>query len=1030
MSPAGFAQRHRAAVALAAVLLFLIGLWAMITLPAGIYPEVAFPRIAIIAHGGTFEPRDMVVAVTRPLEEAVSGAVDLRRVRSRTVRGAAELKLDFRPGADMNFALQQVQGRIAGIQGELPPDLVIQTERLTPSVFPMMQFELIGADPVVLRDLAQYSLRPRLARLPDVGEVDVQGGLVREVSVILDPARLVSARVSAAEVADRIRSANVVEATGRVDREYRQVGVLVSGLAATPEAVGEIVVRSAGATVLRVRDLGQVRYGSEDLFEITRGNGQPAALLNVSRQPTGNTLRLERAVLAMADTLRAGLPAGVRLDLVYDQARLVRESIGSVRDAMLIGGLLAVGVLLFFLGDWRVTLIAALTVPLTIVGTFAGLALFGDSLNLMSLGGLAVAVGLVIDDAVVVVENLDRRLRGTPPAERARRLREAADEILGPVAGSTFTTVVVFAPLALLQGVVGQFFKSFALALGIAVLLSLLLALLLVPSLADAWLGERLDSKGAGPVRRLARTEAIHRGLVDRAMRSPLAVGASVVLLAVIGLGASRAVGSGFLPQMDEGGFILDYWTPAGTSLAETDRQVGRIEAILRADSAVQAFTRRTGSELGFFATAPHQGDMTVLLKPRRERSASVFEVINRVRDRIETEVPAVRTEYPLILQDLLGDLAGSPEPIEIKVFNPEVRVAERAGVALAEGISSVPGLEDLFDGTTGDVPSLRVALEPVRLARLGITAEDATRQARASLFGLEAGAVREPDRLVPIRVRLTDSMRLRGDVVAQLPVVGPGGWAPLGSLGQVAEGNDPSELSRENLRPMVAVTGAVDVEHSTLGQVMREIRARVARVPLPAGVTYEFGGQYASQQESFRQLLLVFGLAAGLVLLVMVFQFGSFRGPLLILLAASLGLTGAVVALWITGVPFNVSSFMGLILLVGLVVKNGIIMLDAAIRLRREGRDPLTALEEAGSLRLRPILMTTLCTLAGLFPLALGIGSGAELQQPLAIAVIGGLTLSTGVTLILLPPALRAARALDHAGATPQATAAPPPAV
>jgi multidrug efflux pump subunit AcrB len=468
---------------------------------------------------------------------------------------------------------------------------------------------------------------------------------------------------------------------------------------------------------------------------------------------------------------------------------------------------------------------------------------------------------------------------------------------------------------------------------------------------------------------------------------------------------------------MDEGGFILDYWMPAGTSLAETDQQVSRIEAILRADSAILAFTRRTGSELGFFATAPHRGDMTVLLKPRSQRSVSVFEVINRIRDRISAEVPAARTEYPLILQDLLGDLAGSPEPVEIKVFATDVRIAERSAAAISDRIDSIPGLEDLFNGTAGDIPSLRVGLDPVRVARLGLTTADAAQQARASMFGEDAGAAREPDRLVPIRVRLPDSVRLGREVTARLPIVGPSGWMPLGALGTVTESSDPSELNRENLRPMVAVTGSVDVEQSTLGEVMREVRARVRQVPLPAGVSYEFGGQYASQQESFRQLLLVLGFAAGLVLLVMVFQFGSFRGPLLILFAASLGLSGAVVALWLTGVPFNVSSFMGLILLVGLVVKNGIIMLDAALRLRRSGRTPMAALSEAGALRLRPILMTTLCTLAGLFPLALGLGAGAELQQPLAIAVIGGLTLSTAVTLFFLPPMLLAARALEDVG-------------
>lgn len=1014
MSPTGFAQRHRAAVFLGTVMLVAAGLQALRTLPAGIYPEVTFPRIAVIVHGGTFEPNDMVVAVTRPMEEALSGVIDLRRIRTRTVRGAAELNLDFRPGSDMNFALQQVQGRIAALESELPPGLGIQAERLTPSVFPMMQFELTGADPMQLRDLAQYEIRPRLARLQEVGDVEVQGGLVREVSVELDPTRLVAYRIGTAEVADRISQANVVEAAGRIDRDYRQLSVMITGLAATPADIGDIVVRRDGAGVVRVKDLGRVSYGSEDLFELARGNGKPAALINVARQPTGNTLRLERAVLAMADTIRRSLPKNVKLEMVYDQAELVRASIGSVRDAMLVGGILAAIVLLLFLGHWRITAIAALTLPLTIIGTFAGLQIAGDSLNLMSLGGLAVAIGLVIDDAVVVVENLERRLRGVPPDRRSEVIRDATDEILSPVAGSTVTTVVVFAPLAFIQGVVGQFFFSFALALGIAVLLSLALAVLVVPSLAELWLsGEAHQPKRAGRGWFTPVAEAYHR-LAARAVGSRKFLAAGVAALVILGYTAATRVGTGFLPEMDEGGFILDYWTPTGTSLAETDRQIQRVEQILAADSAVRSFTRRTGAELGFFATTPNSGDMTVLLKPLSQRHASIFEVINRLRDRIETEAPSVRVEFPLILQDLLGDLAGSAEPVEIKVFNPDVRVAEGAAATIADSISGIPGLEDLFNGVIGDLPTLEVSLDPVRLSRLGLTPAEAVAQSRAALFGMEAGFVREPNRLVPIRVRLPDSIRYQAGVAGRLPIVGPDGWAPLSNVGRVADSASPSELSRENLRPMAVITGSVDVATSSLGAVMREIRQRVRRLALPPGVTYEFGGQYLSQQESFRQLLLVLGFATGTVLLVMVFQFGTLRGPLVILTAALLGLSGAAAALFVTGVPFNVSSFMGLILLVGLVVKNGIILLDAARKIRRDGAVPREALLQAAQLRLRPILMTTLCTLAGLLPLAFGIGAGAQMQQPLAIAVIGGLSLSTMVTLLLVPAGLLLTKTLE----------------
>lgn len=1008
MSVARFAARHRAPILLGTMLLTGSGIYALATLPAGIYPEVTFPRIAIVALGGAFEPRDMVVAVTRPMEEAVSGVIDLRRIRSRTVRGGAELSLNFRPGADMPFALQQVQGRIAALQPSLPPGLTILAERLTPSVFPMLQYELTGGDPVLLRDLAQYTIRPRLARLADVGAVEIQGGLVREVTVELEPSRLAARRISVAQVADQIAATNIVTAAGRVDRRYLQYSVMVSALTPTPAAVAATIIRREGDGLVRVGDLGRVGYGVEDRFQLTTGNGAPAALLNISRQPRGNILHVADAVRATVDSIRPLLPAGVRLQPVYDQGVLVRESIASVRDAILIGSLLAIAVLFLFLGRLDLTLIAAITLPLAVVGTFAGLAAAGDSLNLMSLGGLAVAIGLVIDDAVVVVENIARKTRGR--ARDEERVLAATDEILAPVASSTLTTVVVFAPLALLTGVVGQFFRSFSMALAAAVLLSFGYAVTVIPILTTRLRApEGAREWGIS----LARVESWYVATVRRLLgRRLLALGfaGGMVLLAVI---AWRAIGTGFLPQMDEGGFILDYWTATGTSLAETDRELGKIEAILREDPAIEAFTRRTGVELGLFATAPNRGDMTVLLKPRATRRESVFAVMNRLRVRLDREVPAVRVEYHQILEDLLGDLTGSPERVELKLFDPDGTVAAAAAKQVTAAIADVPGLADLFDGDAGRLPEMLMVLDPVRLSRLGLSAADASHQARAALFGADAGAVREPDRLVPIRVRLSDSARYSASVAGRVPIVGPGGWAPLASLGTIRDTSVAAELLRENLRPVVMVTGAVDPERGSLGAVMAAVRRRLGKIALPAGVSLEYGGQSVGQRESFRQLLLVLGLAAGAVLLVMVAQFGGFRGPIMILVAASLGLTGALGALALTGVPFNVSSFMGLVLLVGLVVKNGIILLDAARALGASGLPPADALAEAGRIRLRPILMTTICTLAGLLPLAFGLGPGAELQRPLAIAVIGGLTLSTLVTLVLLPVGLAASGAL-----------------
>jgi multidrug efflux pump subunit AcrB len=453
---------------------------------------------------------------------------------------------------------------------------------------------------------------------------------------------------------------------------------------------------------------------------------------------------------------------------------------------------------------------------------------------------------------------------------------------------------------------------------------------------------------------------------------------------------------------MDEGGFILDYWAPTGAALGETDRQIGVIERILLHDPDVQAFTRRTGSELGFAATAPNTGDFTVLLKPRARRDASVYEVMGRVRAQAEAQAPAVRVEFVQLLQDVIGDLAGAPEPVELKLFSRDQTAAERAAAVVAKAIAPTAGLVDLFNGVQGPSPELRLALDPVRTARLGLTATEVEAQARAALFGTEAGTAREPDRVIPIRVRLSDSVRSSADLMTRVPVLGSRGWAPLAGLGAVSDTGGPSELRRENLRPYVAVTGRTSGR--SLGGVMGDVRAAVAGVPLPAGVTLELGGQYVTQQAAFRQLLGVLALGTGAVLLVLVAQFDGLAGPLAIILAAPLGLAGTLALLAATGVAFNVSSFMGVILLVGLVVKNGILLLDAARHAHAAGAGAHDALIEAGRHRLRPILMTTLCTLAGLAPLALGLGAGAELQRPLAVAVIGGLTVSTCVTLLLLP--------------------------
>jgi multidrug efflux pump subunit AcrB len=652
-------------------------------------------------------------------------------------------------------------------------------------------------------------------------------------------------------------------------------------------------------------------------------------------------------------------------------------------------------VLIAFLRDWRITAIAATTLPLTIIGTFFILHLAGGTINLMSLGGLAIAIGLVIDDAIVIIENIHRhRAMGASALVAAEA---GTQELLAAVVGSTLTTVVVFVPLGMLQGVVGQFFAALSLTLAGAVLLSLVYALLFIPNAAAYVLsGHREHSAG------LVWLSDHYGTMLRRVLHHPRVVIAITLLVAAIGVLFYFRLETGFLPAMDEGGFVIDYWTPEGTSLPETDHMVRGIEGLLKQTPEVSGFVRRTGAELGLFATAQNTGDFVVRLKDRSQRSRTADEIITDLRGRFEEKVPGMTIEFMQLLQDMLGDLEGNPQPIEVKLFGDDINTLSDLAERVEAGMKKIDGVVDIVKPQRGN-PELDVHVQPTRAAKAGLTTDQISSQLAAGLLGQVATEFRRSDRLVDVRVRYPDRVRFDAEWLRQFPLVTPtGSVVPLTATADLATAAGASELSREDLRQMVPVTARL--EGRGLGSGVRDVRAMMDRMTLPVGYSYAIGGLYESQQESFRSMLLVLSVALLLVFGVLVAQFRRYSSALIILSAAPLSLVGAFGLLIITGTPLNVSSFMGLILLIGLIVKNGIILLDYADRLREEEADPIEALVRAGRIRLRPILMTTLCALFGLLPLALGLGAGAEMQKPLAIAVIGGLSVSTIITLVFVP--------------------------
>jgi len=1011
---------QRRVIYLVVVLLSVGGVWLARSLPSAIYPELLFPRITIVAEGSSLGARQVEFSVTRPLEEAVSTVPGVTRVTSKSIRGAAEISVTFTPATDMQSALQLAQTRVSQIRNTLPSEVNVEVARLTPSLFPILSYNLEGTDPSTLYDIARYQIRPIISRVPGVGRVDVQGSSIREIEVVADPSTLAAQGLTYNDLATAIQNAISPAAVGRAARDYKQYLIVTDQEAHSVADVGAVVLSNG----LHVRDVATVQMGAEDQVMLVRGDGRPAALLNITRQPGGNTVDIADSVASIAATIRKTLPPGVILKPVYDQAALVREAVTSVRDAMIIGAVLAIIVLFAFLRHGRITAVSATAIPLTMAITVFVMSMIGQTFNLMTLGAMAIAVGLVIDDAVVITENIARHLSFTP--DRHLAIRDALQELILPVTTSTITTVVVFLPLGLLTGVVGQFFKALSITLTIAVIVSLFLAITLIPLLSEQFVRasdasvEQPGVKKSGILHHIGRgldslADIYERSLVSVLRHVWIMIGGAV-LLVILGVVAARFTGTGFLPEMDEGAFVLDYFTPGGTALSETDREVHIAEKILAQTPEISGTSRRTGAELGLFATQQNVGDLVARLVPESKRSRSIFEVMDDVRGKIATAVPRLHIEFVQILSDVINDLAGAARPVEIKLFGDDLNQLETYARSISDPLGKVPGVEDLFNGVSEPSAEILLHVGSAESARAGLTPTGVGDVVQGALLGVPAGEVRAADRAIGVRVRAPDAVRFDANKLGDLPLVSTAtrSAVPLSAVATLTPTETRAELDRENQQQMIAITS--DVSGRALSGVMTDVKRVLAAHPPPAGIRVELGGQYAGQQEAFHALLLVLLLAALSVTAVMVVQFQSFVEPLVVLVVAPISFVGAVVLLLITGTQLNVSSFMGLILLVGLIVKNGIILLDFT-RYRMVHDDvPLEiGLRDAARTRLRPILMTTLCTLFGLLPLALGLGAGSELQRPLALAVIGGLALSTPITLYMVPSLLVLIRGRDY---------------
>ena len=1021
-------QAYKAPIAVLLALALALGVVAYRRINVALFPEVTFPKVKVIAENG-LEPVDrMMVTVTKPMEDAMKRVPGLKLLRSTTSRGSCEISafLDW----NVNVAASQtlIESRLNQIRVDLPPTVQITVERMNPAILPVMGYtlEAPGRSALELRKLALYTIKPFLSQVDGVSSVQIQGGRTKEYQVQLLPDQLAALGLGPDDVTKALTATNFVQSNGYLS-DYRRLYLTVTDATIVQkEDLENLVLRNDGRRIVRLADVATVSLGEQPEYTRINANGSDAVLVSILRQPDANVVLVSDGVRAKVATLQVGLPRGVTMAPYYDQADFVAEVVKSVQDALWIGLALALIVTALFLRSFRATMTILGAIPVALALTIAVLYfVLGYSFNIMTLGAIAAAIGLMIDDAVVMVEQLHRVREDHPDESAGEVVRRSVGHLLPALIGSSLSTIVIFLPFALLGGVAGAYFKVLATTMVVALICSFFVAWLGLPVIylllsrnrqgeieaPDDIDVDDADSKvgGDGSAAITPRIDSNHHEIpwVRSVIRHPAySIVGIIVLIGSMVLIIPR-LATGFLPDMDEGAIVLDYHSPPGTGLEETDSMLRQAEKLIVKVPEVASYSRRTGTQMGFFITEPNRGDYLIRLKTSRKRTTE--EVISDIRQRIEATQPALTIDFGQVIGDMLGDLMSTVQPIEIKVFGPDATKRYVLANQVTAVVEKVAGTADVFNGIVRMGPSVDVRPDPRHLAQYGLTAIDFQTQLQTQLAGTTAGSVLEGEQLLNIRLRYPNAAQATLAQMRGEPIFLPNGQRRrLDELATVRVTPSEAELERENLQAMTAVTARLNGRD--LGGAMSEIRQKLEQqVALPPGYFIQYGGSYAEQQQSFQELLTILGTACLLVFAVGLFLFKDLKAAGLILLVAILGPAGGSLALFLTHTPLNVGSYTGLIMVVGIIGENAIFTFQQFNEARAEA--PVEqAIGYAIAARLRPKLMTALSAIAALLPLALGIGAGAQLHQPLAIAVIGGLLLALPLLLLVLPSLLKMA--------------------
>lgn len=1008
MSIVAWFQSHRRSLLFMILLLALGGLVSVFNLPIALFPDVSFPRVRVDIDAGARPASQMVVAATTPVEEAIRGVRGVRAVRSTTSRGSAEINVDFDWGADMSRAYLDINAAMSQVLPDLPPGTHIHAVRMDPTVDePVLAYSLRSSTltPTRLYDLAQYQLRPLLSGVKGVARVEVQGRGVAELHVDIDPGKLRAQHLTMADVVHAVSRATDISGLGRLADHYKLFLVLANNQPGSLSALRHVVVRAGPSGVVRVGDIATVKRSVKSEWVRTGADGHPAILMQIFQQPAANSIQMVDAVKARLAAYAAQMPKGVKLATWYDQTQLVRSSAGSVRDAILIGIGLAGLVLLVFLRNTRVILIAMLVVPATLAITTLLLKVFGMSFNMMTLGGMAAAVGLLIDDVVVMLEHIMRRLNSESGHVQARIVR-AASEFARPQTGSSLATIVIFLPLAFLGGVTGAFFQALALTMACALVISYLLTFIVVPLLAGRLIDERHAAERE-PTRLWRRVMSMYERVLRCTIHRPVWLLAGLIPFLAAGFLAFHAVGSGFMPKMDEGGFTLDYRSPPGTSLAETSRLLDQVGDILAADPYVDTWSRRTGLQLGGGLTEANRGDVFVRLKNgSRPSTASVME---HIREQVAARVPGLDVDVSQLLEDMIGDLTAVPQPIEVKLFSDHVGQLDAAARKVAAQLGKIPGVVSVRNGINPAGDALEVHVDPVKAALLGLTPQGVASQVTTAMAGTIAARLPQGPKMVGVRVWVPPGKRGQIQQLASLSISdGHGHVYPLSRVATVSEQQGQPEIDHDNLKRMLAVTARINGRD--LGSTMGDVKHLLSRQgELPPGMYYQLGGLYQQQQVAFHGLTIVLATAFALVFTLLLFLYESFRAAIVVLIQPLLAICAVFIGLWVTGTQLNISSMMGMTMIVGIVTELAIFFFSELAEAEAHVDDRATSslpalLLAAGHNRMRAIVMSTLAMVLTLLPLALALGRGSQMQQPLAIAIIAGMLAAMPLVLVVMP--------------------------